>query len=139
MDAVLAERFGLKYHIENRRMPVLFLEVDRGGPHYLKPSPSGEQSLDLRLGMKVYGRGVSMDELAAKAGSYFLGRPTLNRTSLNGFYDIDTPAPGGAYMGRDANQSRMMRQLKQMGLKLVSGKADVPVIVVDHVTMPTPN
>ncbi len=42
-------------------------------------------------------------------------------------------------MGLAAYKTKVARELKEMGLKLVPGKADVPVVVVDHVTMPTPN
>lgn len=139
MDTVLADRFHLRYHVETRRMDVYFMEVARGGIHFMTPSPPGQQSLLLGLGEKASGRGVSMDYLAARAGTFWLGRPTLNRTGLNGFYDINAPSPGGASMGLAAYRNKVARELKEMGLKLVSGKADVPVIVVDHVTLPTPN
>lgn len=139
MDSVLANRFHLKYHVERRTMVVYFMEVARGGTHYITRSPPGQQSLLLSLSQKAFGRGVSMDYLAARAGTFWLGRPTLNRTGLNGFYDLNSPSPGGVYMGRAANQSMVAKELKSMGLKLVRGRANVPVIVVDHVTLPTPN
>jgi len=37
------------------------------------------------------------------------------------------------------NRSAIEREVDRLGMKLVAGKADVPVMVVDHVAMPTPN
>ncbi|MGH9415562.1 MAG: TIGR03435 family protein [Terriglobales bacterium] len=139
MDTVLADRFNLRYHVETRRMDVYFMEVARGGVRFVTPSPPGQQSLLLTLSPKVIGRGVSMDYLAARAGTFWLGRPTLNRTGLSGFYDMDPPSPGGPDMGLAAYRNRVARELKEMGFKLVRGNADVPVIVVDHVALPTAN
>lgn len=140
MDAALADRFHLKYHIETREMPVYFLEVADGGPHYIRPSAAGEQSLLLRFaGGAVFGRGASMDLLAGKIGSYYEDRPVLNRTGLNGFFDIASPAPAGTYSNRAGDQEMVRLELQILGLKLVPGKAAVPVMVVDHVTLPTPN
>jgi len=139
MDALLADRFHLRYHVETRRMQVYFMRVARGGIRLMKPSPPGEQSLQLELGEKAFGRGVSMDYLAARAGTFWLGLPTLNRTGLAGFYDIDAPSPGGASMGLAAYKTKVERELREMGLVLIAGEAEVPVIVVDRVTLPTPN
>lgn len=73
MDTVLADRFHLKYHTEIRRMDVYFMEVAHGGIHYITPSAPGQQSLLLGLSQKAFGRGVSMDYLAARAGTFWLG------------------------------------------------------------------
>jgi len=147
MDSALADRFGLKFHMEKRRMPVLFLELSPGGPRLVNPSPPGQQSLLLRIGPSaIFGRGASMDELAGLIGTHFETKPVLNRTGLEGFYDIDLAPPprspsGGPIARMDAgdNRSAIEREVDRLGMKLVAGKADVPVMVVDHVAMPTPN
>lgn len=140
MDAVLADRFQLRYHIEHRPMKVYFLEVGPGGTHHIAPAQPGDQSLQFRAGdTGIFARGASMDELAGRMGSYYMDRPLLNRTGLNGFYDIDYQPHSGGYFSRQDRQSRAQNLLEQMGFKLVAGKADVPVMVVDHVAMPTAN
>lgn len=140
MDGVLVERFGLRYHIEQHTMPVFLLKTSDAGSHYMKPSPPGQQSLKVSFGSQgVYGRGISMDDLAGTAAAFFFDRPILNRTGLSGFYDIEMPPPPGVYMGRFDNKSLTMHELEMLGFELVSQQADVPVMVIDHVAKPTPN
>jgi len=147
MDAVLADRFHFEYRIERRNMPVFFLEVAPGGPHFIQQAKPGEQSLLLRVGpSSIFGRGASLDQMAAIIGGHFEDRPVLNRTNLAGFYDIDLqPPPRSSAPGEVSrtepfdNRSAVERELAGLGLRLVPGKADVPVMLVTHVSLPTPN
>jgi len=140
MDRVLSDRFALRYHVENRVMAVLYLRVRRGAPTRLQPAANNDQSLLLRFSDSgVFARGASMDEFAGKLGSYYEDRPVLNRTGLGGFYDIDAKVSAPSYMARLERQSMIARLVKDIGLELDPGKASVPVMVVDHVAMPTPN
>lgn len=143
MDVVLADRFQLEYRMEHRTMPVFFLEVAPGGPQIMKASKPGQQSLLLRVGPgAILARGASLDQIAGVIGSHFEDRPVLNRTGLEGFYDIDLKPPArtlGARSGEEDNRSDIERELSALGLKLVAGRAEVPVMVVVHVSMPTPN
>jgi len=140
MSAALSDRFGLRFHVETRRMPVFFLQVEKGGIKNIVPSPQGQQSLLLVIrGSAIFGRGASMDELAGKVGAYYEDRPVLNRTGMNGFYDVDGPTPTGLEANRESRKSMILRELGLLGLRLVPGNAEVPVMVVDHVAMPAPN
>jgi len=140
MSAALADRVGLRFHIKTRPMPGLSLEVASGGVHHIAPSPPGQQSLLLVIrGSAILGRRARMDQLAGKVGAYDEDRPVLNRTGLGSFYDVGGTTPQGSEVKRESWQSMILRELKFLGLKLATGRADVPVMVVDHATMPTPN
>lgn len=147
MRAALAVRFKFTFHTESRVMPVYFLEVAKRGPTKLAISSPDEQRTDLLLALSadhlaILGRAVSMQELAGRLGVFPLDRPVLDRTGLARYYDINVkpsnagpPPPGTPQDSRGAT----LRALAQLGLTLVSGRAPVPVMVVDHVERPSPN
>lgn len=94
--------------------------------------------------------GVSMAELASFAETF--GGPVVDRTGLPGAYDFPLELPilsGAATRGmtreeRDAASEDMAarRADAYRGLGLILGrpqKLPVPVVVVDHIALPTPN
>lgn len=74
-------------------------------------------------------------------------RPVIDRTALSGNYDftlngivLNTGAPPvSAATSEDPPVSIFTALQEQLGLKLVSEKAPVQVLVVDHVGQPSPN
>jgi uncharacterized protein (TIGR03435 family) len=86
-----------------------------------------------------------------------LGQPVLDKTEFTRYFslnltftaDEDTIGlpgyggpgdPGGTRLPEDPDQPNIFAALKeQLGLKLVSAKGPVEVLVVDHVERPTPN
>ena len=97
--------------------------------------------------------GVSMTMLAEMLGQQ-LGRPVLDKTDLEGFFDITLewatdpnfagpPGPGGV-RGPDIGASTSGPSLttaveEQLGLKLESAKELVDTLVVDSAARPEPN
>jgi uncharacterized protein (TIGR03435 family) len=75
-----------------------------------------------------------------------LGRPVVDRTGLTGTYDIDleflrdelraAPAPA---VDTPAAPSISTALQEQLGLKVVPGKHQMDVLVIEQVEMPTPN
>jgi uncharacterized protein (TIGR03435 family) len=69
----------------------------------------------------------------------------VNKTGLAGRYDFTlrwTPSQEGAPNGAvpdNGGPSSFTAFEEQLGLKLVSAKARVEVIVIDHVDRPSPN
>jgi len=64
------------------------------------------------------------------------GRPVINRTGLDGLYDIDlewAPTPDAAGL------SIFTAVEEQLGLKLESGTAPLDVVVVERIERPTEN
>lgn len=142
MASALADRFQLKYHVRNERMPVLFLAVGPNGVQHITRAASGPPSTFIRFRQnRIVGWGFTMDDLAGVVGMPFMekGTPVINRTGMTGIYDFDVPAATGTYRGPGGGESRYIADLKILGLALRSGEATVPVMVVDHVAKPRPN
>jgi uncharacterized protein (TIGR03435 family) len=77
-----------------------------------------------------------------------LGRPVLDETGLQGTFDFvlertpeyDGPVQPGVVVHSDASGPTFQEALKQqLGLKLVSQKAPVDMLVLDHVEHPSEN
>lgn len=151
MRAVLADRFKLRFHVENRAMPVYYLVVGKGGPRHLKIfDPRREQYSPQRFWFvgkygAIVGRGITMVELAGGLGDGFTA-PLIDHTGLAGRYDIylePKPAsatPAGTWPDAQATQAMFIKTLRdQLGLDVISGEGLVPVMVIDHVELPTAN
>jgi len=172
MQSMLADRFHFAMHREMREIPVVMIEVAKGGPKLKSASGDcvpvphstavpkdqrrcGEVTRSPRVqdGMirwQYSGRSVSMGDLAALLSS---DRPVMDNTGLKGLYDLDVtiespvaPSPNNADEAA-SQQFEFYRAFnaafeKQAGLSIDMGKLTkhpMPVIVVDHVEIPTPN
>ena len=167
---LLAERFKLAVHAETRDMPVYTLTLARGdrrlGPK-LRPSDANcsEEARnffpgamgfpppcgDFRLGARTLtARGMTMAGLARLLAGRG-GRAGLDRTGLDGFYDLElewssdlglTPArPDGAGAGEltPDGVSLFTALQEQLGLRLEAGRGPVQVIIIDRAEPPTAN
>lgn len=168
LQPLLEDRFGLKFHHETRDMPVYLLEVSKGGSK-LKltdvATADGRGDLNMPRMMLSIGsvdaKGAQMDMLA-HALSGQVGRTIIDKTGLTGRYDFSlhfTPenmpprmGPGpGAHPDRgqpgsdappppDTSGPDVFTAIQeQLGLKLVSEKGPVDVIVIDHIDKPSEN
>jgi uncharacterized protein (TIGR03435 family) len=73
-----------------------------------------------------------------------VGRQTVNRTGLNGEYDLDLrwapePPAGARDAGVPAAPSIFTAIEEQLGLKLAPARAPVEVLVIDAVEQPAPD
>jgi uncharacterized protein (TIGR03435 family) len=142
LQALLAERFNMKYRRETREGPV-YLLVKGKGP--LRMTGSKDESAypwsgGLRGGM-IVGDGMagineSMEDLARRLSRY-LGRPVLNRTELPGSFDFRTE-----YSPEDSGPdvtNMILACVQDIGLKLEPSKGPVETIMIDRATKPSPN
>lgn len=177
LQALLEERFQLKVHTENRETPVYALTVAKGGPKltpakdgscieidlknlpkpdYTKPLPKlcGGPSITMKNGKTIADiPGATIDELGGRLLSMLTGRPVIDRTALDGRFDMHlefardssvgpppllngVPAPN---LPTGDGPSIFTALQEQLGLKLVADKAPIPVIIVDSVQKPTEN
>ena len=116
LQALLADRFGLKFHNETKDLPVYFLQVTKQGVKIQPLPPNPEGNLDIKSTPNVdatgsadgttinYGNGsiisistteqaiigtkITMDNLAHLLAR-FEDRPVLDGTGLTGIYNVD--------------------------------------------------
>jgi uncharacterized protein (TIGR03435 family) len=167
MQTVLADRFKLKVRREKRELPVYELVRARAdgslGPRVRTSTtdcvallaaarqgtplpPSNRVLCGARGGPgKLTVGGMTMDQLAGILWPR-VGRTVINRTGIEGSYDLDLDfapaAPAGVQppaldiVGADA-PSIFTAVQEQLGLRLESAKAPVDVLVVEHVERPS--
>jgi bla regulator protein blaR1 len=147
-QSLLADRFKLKVHFETREMPVYALVVAKGGPK-LTPAKDGEPTrlgmLNNEQGAEMVATSVTLDQLVHAPFFKPGGREVVDQTGLKGAYDF-TLKSGSEQIsaiqpeqeGRD-EPSLFTAIQEQLGLKLVPSKAQVEVIVIDHVEQPSAN
>jgi uncharacterized protein (TIGR03435 family) len=134
LQTLLAQRFGLRTHRENRRVKGYALVAARRRLA-LHLAPSGaEENLTFGDG-RIIARAMSMRALADRlSGSIFkLGRPVVDMTGIEGVYDFTLRwATDTAPVGADAPPSLFMALEEQLGVKLETRELTVTVLVVDH-------
>jgi uncharacterized protein (TIGR03435 family) len=147
VQALLADRFQLKTHAETRELPLFELVVAKGGPKFQHSDKNGTTVDYGNTRIHVQGSDNTI-ELLARGLAQALGRVVLDKTGIGGRYgDLtlrwtpdDRPAPmlNGA---PDPNPPPDLFTAiqEQLGLKLVPGKGPVPVLVIDHIELPSPN
>ena len=154
---LLADRFKLTFHREEKELPVYALTVGKSGPKLKKSlgDPNGLPDQNFtQFSASLIELGVSNSTIA----DYFLAmqlvldRPLVDRTGLVGRYDFllkwtpDESQFGamGIRFSPPSNNPNGPPGLftaiqEQLGLKLESTKGPVKVLVVDHVERPSEN
>jgi uncharacterized protein (TIGR03435 family) len=161
IQALLKDRFGLAVHKETRESELFSLVVARNdgklGSKLVKSdfdcdaylatprSPADLARTGLRCAYRsnpgdFTGYAVQMSQLA-QVLSFFVGRPVSDKTGLSGRFDVvlqwmpDNAAAAGDVVGPSLTTALQ----EQLGLKLVSEKGPVSMLVVDHVEEPSGN
>jgi uncharacterized protein (TIGR03435 family) len=141
--SLLAERFQLQFHRQQREGPIYRLEADRTGKlgPALQPSPAGTQanmssnSNGEKAELKV--SSASMGDIAAVLRRA-VGRPIEDHTGLAGRYDFQIEwAPDETADSADPSLFTVLKE--QLGLKLQPAKGPVETIVIDHIAHPGAN
>jgi uncharacterized protein (TIGR03435 family) len=152
LQKLLAERFGLKFHTEQREMNVYVLTVAKGGSKLKLADPASEQNNGCRsLGVCFFDK----EPLAAFArfmGFVVVDRPVVDKTGLEGEFDFSlkwTPdetqfAGMGVHVPPPVDNPNAPPGLftaiqEQLGLKLEAQKIPSEVLVIDHVERPSEN
>jgi uncharacterized protein (TIGR03435 family) len=153
MQKLLAERFGLQLHEEKRRLAAYVLIVSKDGPKMTKTAdPSLSPNFSLYPSGVLIARSATMADLAQSLQNHILGQPLVDKTGLEGRWDFtlkwtpdetqftDAPVPVPPPADNPNAPPPLITAIQeQLGLKLEAQKADVPVLVIDHVDRPSPN
>jgi uncharacterized protein (TIGR03435 family) len=144
LRSLLMERFQLKFHEVVKDRPVYALVVVRQGPKLSAPKEGEAHRLYSQGPGQLACFGASMAELASELPDVGVSRIVLDKTGLTGRYDFAlrwTPdeLPANTQPA-DANQGSLFTALQeQLGLKLVSQKGPVKVMVIDWLERPSEN
>ena len=149
LQTLLADRFKLVFHREQRAIPGYRLMVAKGR---LKAQPSAPDSGSVGHSQRgrIEGQGYTMAQLALKLAET-LRQPVLDATSVAGRFDLklewmpdemrakppsaDQPTGNAAESG----PSIFVALQEQLGLKLEAAKVPAEVLVIDSAEKPTGN
>jgi uncharacterized protein (TIGR03435 family) len=145
---LLADRFKLDLHTEEKEFDVYRLVVAKNGPKLTVAAKEGASppGLWIRGAGRLVGAAASIDQLAESLsdkllnGSPMLDRPVFNGTGLTGTYDFSlewTPDSDGT--SPPAGPSIFSALPEQLGLKLESSKKPIEMLVIDHAEKPDAN
>lgn len=167
MQDLLASRFGLKVHFEQREMPVLAMTLTHAGltgprliPHS-KGLPCDEKPKEdtfptvcytyavtpSKSGLYIAGsRATTMNAISDFLGSIGassgqIGRRVVDQTGLTGQWDFTLEAvPNQNPSDAESTGPTMLEAVHdQLGLTLKPTRALVPVLVIDKVDRPSEN
>jgi uncharacterized protein (TIGR03435 family) len=151
LQQLLADRFKLKLHREEKEVSGFLLVVDRNGSKVKEVSetvnvPPERGMQGGRPGDMNY-RAAPMSLLAQFLSGVF-GRPVQDKTGLTGRYTFtlkwalaenDFVPPEFARPPDPAGPSLVTALQEQLGLRLQSGKVPILIVVVDSAERPLPN
>ena len=139
MQTLLQNRFRLTFHRETKQVSAFELVVAKGGSKLHPVDADGESSIDAK-GAVGYFRQMSMAEFTDFLSLPMLD-PVLDHTGLKGRFDFSLDAtPDGPPSNPDPRYGFADAVEKHLGLKLVSIKTSIEVVMVDHVEkVPTEN
>jgi uncharacterized protein (TIGR03435 family) len=153
MQKLLAERFTLKVHREQREISSYVLTTAKEGTKNLTPNESNNPLPGLEFsavegGLLLPARNTTMSQFAQMLQQVVLDRPVVDHTGLTGRYDFELrfmpdesmfhgrPPVTAQNGGSDPN---LFEALSRLGLKLALEKTPLDVIVIDHVLHPSEN
>jgi uncharacterized protein (TIGR03435 family) len=154
MQTLLADRFGLATHREDKPMPAYVLTVAKNATPLREGSGGGasqchwtELEGDLR---RRECQNLSMAEFAKElpaTGGIGIVLPVSDQTGLKGSYDFQfdvgtirrKDAPDSAPDPLDTDGPTIFAALQKIGLHLESKKIPVPTIVIDKAERPAEN
>jgi uncharacterized protein (TIGR03435 family) len=157
VQKLLADRFKLQFHHEQRELSVYAISVASGGPKMTKTAaaPNDPQAFFFVALGDLTVRNMSMKDFGSWMQSGVMDRPVVDQTGLTDRYDFklkwtpdqsqfgqfrstgvvtppttdDPNAPPGLYTALQ----------EQLGLKMEAKKAPDDVIVIDHIEKPSAN
>ena len=145
LQDLLATRFKVQLHREEKRTTVYELVVAKDGPRLpankadTLPSSYPKESLPRVVDGSFVFKNVSISEFAQELTQLRgIDLPVIDRTGIPGVYDIILKSAAKAMLEPDGPSILTLVQ-EQLGLKLVSAKDPIEVVTVDHAENPSAN
>jgi uncharacterized protein (TIGR03435 family) len=146
LQNLLADRFQLKVHREAQQVDGFALMVAKNGPKFKASTGEGKGSLRM-TGAAIFkpdaidrknleqnamiGERTSMAQLANTLTYLPGGRPVIDKSGLDGFYDFK--------LAWEPGESLTSVLQEQLGLKLESQKVSIDLLVIDSAKKPAAN
>ena len=149
VQALLAERFGLKLRRETRDLPAFALTVGKNGARLTEWKDGVGPSCGYNAGRLTCTK-VTL-AILGEALARRLGRPVVDRTGLTGAYNLllvwtpdESQVPGPSETGQVQGMGSCGPSLfsaihEQLGLKLEATKAPAEVLVIEAAEKPLAN
>jgi len=153
LRTLLADRFKLAFHREQKDFSIYVLDIAKDGPR-LKKSTAPPDTAPALIST-VYpqhvllpARNATMGEFASLLQRAILDRPVVDKTGLSGKYDFDLEwAPDESQFGgelppapADAPSPPFFTAIQQqLGLKLKATRGPIEALVVDTAEHPSAN
>lgn len=139
LQQLLAQRFHLQVHTEEKEMKGYSLVVAKGGER-LTPSKSTGAVWAYTFPNRLQAPGIKLDDLANLLTSV-LKQPVKDDTGIQGKFDVNLRfAPLQADVGESSLPSIFTAVQEQLGLRLEPATVPVQMVVIDHVDrVPTDN
>jgi len=148
LQKLLADRFGLTVRHESKEMPIVSLELAKGGPKFPAAShPEAPVQFQVAQRQRIVAENAPLENLT-EVLTWLLGKPVVDRTGLAGSFDYKLEwAPDEIQLSADeappqtdgTKPSLAAALQQQMGLKILSQKGPVDLIVVEKAERPMAN
>ena len=145
LRTLLADRFQLKVRHVQKRLPIYYLVVSKGGRKF-KESPDDAKFSSVtsplgRFGARMVTTKMTMQALADTLSQY-AGRPVFDKTGLTAGYDftLEFALANTAGPEVDPDGPSLFTALQaQLGLKLEPAAGPFDTVVIDHAGRPSGN
>jgi uncharacterized protein (TIGR03435 family) len=142
LKALLAERFHLSVHFEDRETPVYALVQVKNGSGLKESAPDAKGFLRMNTGGGVTGSGATISQLTgwfSRSGEG-VDRPVIDLTGLTGHYDFTLKCSNSITEATDSGAPSVFTALpEQLGLKLEPRRMPMHFLVIDRAELPTEN
>jgi uncharacterized protein (TIGR03435 family) len=136
LRSLLADRFALRAHMEEREQTILALRIAKGGP---KLSEAAVKAGNVSTGNgRIQGFGAPISMLVVQLSNATEVAVT-NETGLGGNYDFTLEWAPDEKDPRDLRPSIFTAVGTQLGLRLERAKGPVKTVVIDHIERPSAN
>jgi uncharacterized protein (TIGR03435 family) len=156
LQKLLAQRFDLKFHHEQKVLSVYVLSAGKNGAKNLTKSESTYPLPSLEFqpvaaGLMLPARNATMMQFAGMLQAVVLDRPVVDQTGMVGEFDFRLlftpnesefsghPPKSDGSEGSEAAPSLFEALQQQLGLRLTVEKIPTDVLVVDKVEKPSAN
>jgi uncharacterized protein (TIGR03435 family) len=136
LRSLLADRFDLQVHMEQRERTVLDLRIAKGGPK-LTEAARKTGTISTTDG-RIQGFGVRIPMLVTQL-SIATGLIVHDETGLSGVYDFLLEFAPDEKNQQDTHPSIFTAVVEQLGLRLEKAKGPVQSVVIDHIERPSAN